>query len=202
MVSGSNALCATCRAHTCSAQSHKSLSMFTDDLLGVLCQRHFSEEMFNEIVGGHCGQIPFQLIHQQQLHLLQREKRGTGRGKERRGRRRGWGGGSVVRAARTRRCRGSAAAAAAAAAPGRARGGPRGSPRQGAAPAGAARGSPRAAQRRAGRAGGAGAAPDPDPIPALSRPHPGPPPHPQLPPAASQRAPLSSFSPIYIFFFF
>lgn len=58
--------------------------MFTDDLLGVLCQRHFSKEMFNEIVGGHCSQIPFQLIHQQQLHLLQREEReGKGEGEKR-----------------------------------------------------------------------------------------------------------------------
>lgn len=52
--------------------------MFTDDLLGVLCQRHFSKEMFNEIVGGHCSQIPFQLIHQKQLHLLQRQEGGKG----------------------------------------------------------------------------------------------------------------------------
>lgn len=44
--------------------------MLADDLLVLLGHRHFREEVLDEIVRGHGGQVPLEFVHQQQFHLL------------------------------------------------------------------------------------------------------------------------------------
>lgn len=46
--------------------------MLADDLLVLICLWHFGEEVFDEIVGSHGSQVPFELVHQKQFHLLQK----------------------------------------------------------------------------------------------------------------------------------
>lgn len=46
--------------------------MLADDLLVLIRLWHFGEEVFDEIVGSHGGQVPLELVHQKQFHLLQR----------------------------------------------------------------------------------------------------------------------------------
>lgn len=46
--------------------------MLADDLLVLIRLWHFGEEVFDEIVGSHGSQVPFELVHQKQFHLLQK----------------------------------------------------------------------------------------------------------------------------------
>lgn len=46
--------------------------MLADGLLVLIRLWHFGEEVFDEIVGSHGGQVPLELVHQKQFHLLQR----------------------------------------------------------------------------------------------------------------------------------
>lgn len=55
---------------TCGTEGDEGLSVLADDLLVVLGHRHFGEEVLDEIVRGHGRQVPLELVHQEQLHLL------------------------------------------------------------------------------------------------------------------------------------
>lgn len=48
---------------TCGTEGHKGLCVLADDLLVFIRLWHFGEEMFDEIVGSHGGQVPFELVH-------------------------------------------------------------------------------------------------------------------------------------------
>lgn len=45
--------------------------MLADGLLVLIRLWHFGEEVFDEIVGSHGGQVPLELVHQKQFHLQQ-----------------------------------------------------------------------------------------------------------------------------------
>lgn len=57
-------------ARTCGTQRYEGLSVLPQDRPALLRDGQLRQEMVDEVEGGHRGQVPLQLVQNQQLHLL------------------------------------------------------------------------------------------------------------------------------------